>query len=326
MVDKIRWGVISTANIGLKRVIPAIQQSSNGDVVAIASRDIRKAESAASALNIPHAYGSYEALITSPNIDAIYNPLPNSEHAQWSIRAAEAGIPALCEKPLARNAAQAQEIVDAFAARNVTFAEAFMYRFHPQTSLVKEIVARGGIGELQLMLAAFTFPVGDEANIRLSKALAGGSLMDVGCYCLNVFRLMSGEEPSEAHAFAQIGKQSGVDETMSGVLQFPSGLMAHFDCGLRSFRVHMYEIRGSEGRIVVPEGFVMNPEETTVHYWHHDDYEAMKVPAANHYTLMVEDFADALINLRPPRFLAQDAVDNMWVVDQIIEAIKASDS
>jgi predicted dehydrogenase len=319
-VDKIRWGVLSTANIGQKRVIPAIQQASNGEVIAISSRNQETAESTAEVLGIERAYGSYEALIADPDIDAIYNPLPNSEHAVWSIRTAEAGIPMLCEKPLARDAAEAQSIVDAFVSRNIIFAEAFMYRFHPQTERVKAIVSEGGIGEIQLMMASFTFQVRTENNIRLNKALAGGSLMDVGCYCVNVFRYMTGEEPVELEALAQIGEKTGVDESLTGLLRFPSGAMGHFDCGLRTFRNHMYEIRGSEGRVLVPQGFVMNPEETSVHYWHHDDYEVLKIPAANHYQLMVEDFADALINKRPPHFHPQDAVSNMRVVDRLLAA------
>src|SRR5690606_4118752 len=154
-----------------------------------------KAQQFAQQLNIPRAYGSYEELLADPDIDAIYNPLPNSEHALWSLRAAEAGKPMLCEKPLASNAAEAQGMVVAFKARNILFAEAFMYRFHPQTQHVMTLLKDGAIGRLTAMYAVFTFPISSEDNIRLSAPLAGGALMDVGCYCVNVMRLMAGEEP-----------------------------------------------------------------------------------------------------------------------------------
>ncbi|MBI5930758.1 MAG: Gfo/Idh/MocA family oxidoreductase [Chloroflexi bacterium] len=319
MANQIRWGVISTANIGKGRVIPAIQKSSNGRVMAIASRHLEKAQAVAGELNIPTAYGSYEALLNDPNIDAIYNPLPNSEHAEWSIRCAEAGKPTLCEKPLARNAAEAQQMVDAFAQKGVPFAEAFMYRFHPQTDKVRELLAEGRIGDVHLLNASFTFSLNREDNIRLNKDLAGGALMDVGCYCVNVIRLLTGEEPVGVQGFAKFGEKSGVDESLIGLLQFPSGVLGHFDCGLRSHRVHIYEIRGSAGRILVEEAFTMRPSnEYTIKLWQGDQYQEIKNPAVDHHQLMAEDFADALLNNRPPRFPAQDAVENMRVVDQLL--------
>src|SRR5690606_14602577 len=152
--------------------------------------------------------------------------------AEWSIKCAEAGKPTLCEKPLASDAAEAQTMVDAFAERNILFAEAFMYRFHPQTQKVKALVDSGAIGTITVLNAAFDFAIGNEANIRLSQPLAGGSLMDVGCYCINVMRLMTGEEPVAGHAVARIGERTKVDETLTAVLDFPSGAVGHFDSSL----------------------------------------------------------------------------------------------
>jgi D-xylose 1-dehydrogenase (NADP+, D-xylono-1,5-lactone-forming) len=318
MVEKIRWGVLGAANIARRRVVPAIQQSSNGEVVAVASRTLDKASDFARELNIPKAYGSYEELIADPEIDAIYNPLPNSEHAMWSIRCAEAGKPVLCEKPLAKDAAEAQSMVDAFARRNLLFAEGFMYRFHPQTVKVKELVDSGAIGSIVSMNATFTFRIRSEDNIRLSKSLAGGSLMDVGCYCINVMRLMTGQEPERARAIARVGITSGVDEWLSGILAFPSGVIGHFDCGVRAHRTHTYDIRGSEGRILVEQGFVVEPHEAPViRHWHNDAYEEIQMPAANQYTIMAEDFHDALLNKRPPLYSPQDGVDNMRAIDML---------
>ncbi|MBZ0276228.1 MAG: Gfo/Idh/MocA family oxidoreductase [Anaerolineae bacterium] len=321
MTEKIRWGILSTANIGNKRVIPAIHQARNGVVAAVASRSLDKAQAFADATDIPKAYGSYEELLADPEIDAIYNPLPNSEHAIWSIRCAEAGKPVLCEKPLASDAAEAQRMVDAFAERGIPFAEAFMYRFHPQTVKVREMVASGAVGRLTTVQSSFTFPISNEANIRLSQSLAGGALMDVGCYCVNVMRLMTGEEPVQASALAQVGESSGVDETLAGVLSFPSGVVGHFDCGLRSHRTHTYEIRGTEGRILVESAFAMEPDEQPViRWWRGNEYQEIVMPAVNHYTLMAEDFADALLLNRPPRFSGQDGVENMRVLDQLLAA------
>lgn len=321
MTEKIRWGILSTANIGKKRVIPAMQQTRNGVVAAVASRSLDKAQAFAAATGIPKAYGSYEDLLADPEIDAIYNPLPNSEHAIWSIRCAEAGKPVLCEKPLASDAAEAQRMVDAFAERGIPFAEAFMYRFHPQTVQVREMVASGAVGRLTTVQSSFTFTISNEVNIRLNQSLAGGALMDVGCYCVNVMRLMTGEEPLQASALAQVGESSGVDETLAGVLAFPSGVVGHFDCGLRSHRTHTYEIRGTEGRILVESAFTMEPhEQPVIRWWRGNEYQEIIMPAVNHYTLMAEDFADALLLNRPPRFPGQDGVENMRVLDQLLAA------
>ncbi|MBL8119986.1 MAG: Gfo/Idh/MocA family oxidoreductase [Anaerolineae bacterium] len=319
MTRKIRWGVLSTAGIGKRRVIPAMQLTTNGEVAAVASRNLERARTFADELGIPKAYGSYEELIHDPEIDAIYNPLPNSEHAHWSILCAEAGKPVLCEKPLASDADEAQRMVDAFTSRGVLFAEGFMYRFHPLAAKVKALVESGGIGTFNTISATFSFTIRDEANIRLSSNLAGGALMDVGCYCLNVMRFMTGEEPVKAKALAYFGAESGVDERLVGLLQFPSGVLGHFDCGLRQQQTHTYELRGTGGRLVVEKGFTVQPlEEPIIRWWKGEAYEEIKLPAVNHYTLMAEDFADALLNKRAPRFAGQDGVENMRVIDALL--------
>jgi D-xylose 1-dehydrogenase (NADP+, D-xylono-1,5-lactone-forming) len=315
---KIRWGIISTAKIGRTRVVPAIQQSSNGVVAAVASRDLGKAREYADELNIPKAYGSYEELIADPEIDAIYNPLPNSEHALWSIRCAEAGKSTLCEKPLATDAAEAKTMVDAFVQRGVPFTEGFMYRFHPQNQKVKQLVDSGALGDIKVILSSFSFVISDEENIRLSKPLAGGSLMDVGCYCVNVMRLMTGEEPVSAKAVQHVGTQSGVDETFSGVLTFPSGTFGHFDSSLRTHFSNQYDIRGTKGRVFVGESFVPGADATTiVHHWSADGLQTYRIEPANQYTLMIEDFDDALLNNHAPRFDPYDGVKTMQAIDML---------
>lgn len=318
MSNKIRWGILSTARIG-RRVIPAIQASRNGEVAAVCSRSLERAEVWAARRQIPRAYGSYEELLADGEIDAIYNPLPNSMHAEWSIKCAQAGIPTLSEKPFASDAPEAQSIVDAFTERDLPLAEAFMYRFHPQHARAKEILAEDGIGELQIINSSFTFPISNGANIRLSKALAGGALMDVGCYCVNLMRFMTGEEPDRAMAAARFGAQTGVDEALAGSLGFPSGVVGHFDCGLRAAGQHSYTLKGTEGMIAVPQSFVIDKAvDGIVRHWRGDKFSEHIIPAVDQYQLMVEDFADALLDGRPPRFAPSDAVNNMIVVDKLL--------
>lgn len=324
----VRWGILSTANIGRRRVVPAIHHSANGMAYGVASRSLESAEAYRDQQGMMRAYGSYEELIASDEIDAIYIPLPNSMHAEWAIRCAEAGKPTLCEKPLAANADEAQRMVDAFKSRGVLFAEAFMWRFHPQTLRVQQLIAEGAIGEMRTITAAFTFSIREEDNIRLSAELAGGALMDVGCYCVNAMRLYTGEEPNDGAAFANIGAQSRVDETLAGILRFPSGVIGHFDCGFRSQHCHMVEIRGSTGRILIEESFVMPPDRATkIRLWRNvgygtDYYEEITVPPFNSYVFMVEDFADALIQGRAPRFDPQDGVENMRAIDMLLASLK----
>ncbi len=318
---KIRWGILSTAKIGTDRVIPAMQQSRNGAVVAIASRTQERAQQAADALGIPRAHGSYEALLADPEIDAVYNPLPNSMHAEWSIRCAEAGLPVLCEKPLAVDAAGAESMVVAFAKRDLLLAEGFMYRFHPQTQKVLDLLRGGAIGDLVLVTASFDFPINlaDLGNIRLSKELEGGALMDIGCYCVSATRLMTGEEPVAARAVSRTGDVSGVNEVLGGVLDFPSGAIGIIDCSLRNHRVQSYDLRGTLGRIRVETAFVTQPdEETVIETWGGGgEYSRTTIPPANSYTLMAEDFADALLHDRPPLYPPGDGVANMRAIDML---------
>lgn len=321
MPDKVRWGILSTANIG-RKVIPAIHESLNGVVAAVASRSLERAQGFAAEQGIPTVYGSYEELIESEEIDAIYNPLPNSMHAEWSIKCAQAGKATLCEKPFASDAAEAQTIVDAFHSHDVLLAEAFMYRFHPQHARAKSIVAEGGIGDLKVISSSFTFYISDEANIRLSKALAGGGLMDVGCYCINLMRFMTGEEPEMATAVGNIGSRTGVDEILAGTLKFPSGVIGHFDCGLRAHRQQSYRLKGATGSIDVLSSFTPDKQkDTIVQHWQGDQLTEHVIPPVDHYQLMVEDFADALLTARAPRFPPADAVLNMKVIDKLLAQV-----
>jgi predicted dehydrogenase len=323
MADKkLRWGVISTANIGRAAVIPALQSSRNGQLVAVASRHEEKAKTFAAKQGISRAYGSYEALLAAGDIDAVYIPLPNSLHREWTIKAAKAGKHILCEKPLALNAAECEEMASAAEQHGVVLMEAFMYRFHPQTEKVLELLQDGTIGKPRLINATFTFRLSNPANIRLSAELGGGSLMDVGCYCVNISRTLAGTEPVEVQAFANWGK-TGVDEEMVGTLRFADGLLAQFSCGLTLERREFYQVAGPEGHIEVQAAFLPGTSDTTI-YEHHGRRETVphNLSGVDEYQLMVEHFADCVLHQRPVRYSPAEAAANMRVIEALIRSAR----
>lgn len=310
---KIRWGVLSTSNIGRGKVIPAIQHSSNGELMAVASRDPAKARDFAAKNGIPVSYGSYEALISADNIDAVYIPLPNSLHRQWTIRAAETGKHILCEKPLAMNDNECAEMESAARRSGVKLMEAFMYRFHPRTQKVLELVQRQAIGDVRLVHSAFTFRVTLPTNIRFQPELGGGSLMDVGCYCVNISRMIAGQEPIEAQAYAN-WSASGVDEQMICSLRFGNRLLAHFDCALVMDRREFYQIVGTEGVLDVPVAFLPGTTDTTIRQQQGRNETLHQIAGVDEYRLMVEYFASCVLNDQPLRYRAADAAANMRVI------------
>ncbi|KAB8125851.1 Gfo/Idh/MocA family oxidoreductase, partial [Gracilibacillus oryzae] len=248
-MSTVKFGILSTANIGKTQVIPAIQRSENAEAVAIASRNINNAKEVAAELSIEKTYGTYEELLEDQEIDAVYIPLPNSLHKEWIIKACENKKHVLCEKPIALNNQELEEIVSAANRHNVLLMEAFMYQFHPQHDKVKEIIASGEIGEVSLMRASFSFYLEDRSNIRLINELGGGSMYDVGCYTLHSIRNIFAQEPSSV--FATETKRNGldVDTTMSGVLTFADGKMGVFDSSFDSVHRQNYEVVGSIGTI-----------------------------------------------------------------------------
>jgi predicted dehydrogenase len=314
--------VISTSNIGRVAVNPAIQASRNGELLAVASRDLRAARDFAEASGIPEHHGCYEDLLADDRVDAVYNPLPNSMHKDWTIRAAERGKHILCEKPLALDAAQCRDMAAAADANGVKLMEAFMYRFHPRTDRVLELLGEGTIGEIRAIRSSFTFRLTRPENIRWDPELGGGALMDVGCYCVNVSRTLAGAEPVEVQALANL-RSTGVDQELAGTLRFADGLLAHFDCALTLERCEAYEVAGTEGFLRVPAAFLPGTDtavieehrargETTVH----------SVPGADQYQLMVEHFADCVLHDRPVRYSAEEAALNMAVIEGLYESVR----
>lgn len=319
---KLRWGVISTANIGRAAVNPAIQASNNGELVAVASREEERARAFAEKWNIPTHCGSYEALLDDEAIDAVYIPLPNSFHREWTIKAAEKGKHILCEKPLALNAAECHEMQAAADAYGVKLMEAFMYRFHPQTETVIDMVRSGVVGELRMIHSAFTFRLNPPDNIRWKPEMGGGALMDVGCYCVNVSRTMVGLEPVEVQAFAHWGS-SGVDDQLVGTLRFDNGVLAQFDCALTMERRETYEVAGTDAYLSIPAAFLPGTADTIIHEQRgRKERLQHTIPGVDEYQLMVEHFADCVLNDRPVRYTAAEATLNMRVIEALYRSAR----
>ncbi|NLE77387.1 MAG: Gfo/Idh/MocA family oxidoreductase [Chloroflexi bacterium] len=314
---RVRWGVMGTANIGRVAVIPALQAARNCTVTAVASRSGKTAAGFARQMGIPQAYGSYEALLQADDVDAVYIPLPNSLHREWVIRAAEAGKHILCEKPLGLTAQECLEMASEAEARRVLLMEAFMYRFHPRTEKVLEIVGSGVLGPLRLIHAAFTFRLADPANIRWQPNLGGGALMDVGCYCVNICRTAAQEEPTEVQAVARWAG-SGVDDQMVATLRFPSGLLAQFDCALSMERREVYQVAGAEAHLEVPAAFLPGKSDTAIYERHGQGAPKVHpIAGADQYQRMVEHFADSILLRRPVRYGPAEAAANMRTIEAL---------
>jgi predicted dehydrogenase len=315
----VRWGILGTANIA-EAVVRGIRESDNSVLSAVASRTEARANAWAQQHEIPRAFASYDALLAAGEVDAIYVPLPNALHAAWTVRALEAGYPVLCEKPLAANAAEARAIAAASARTGRPVAEAFMYRFHPQWDRALALVRDGAIGEVASLHGQFTFLLDDPTAICASAELAGGALMDVGCYCVDFARQVAGREPLRATAFGNFGQRpaNSVDRTMVGLLEFSGGLLAHFETSIASFERHRAEIAGTAGSIVFESPWVPgdNPARLVVRRPDAPPEEIV-VPAANSYRLEVEDFAAACRGEKAPRWPIADGVANMTVIDAL---------
>ncbi len=322
MADRLRWGIISTARIGIRRVIPALLRSRTGTAVAIASRDLARAREIAAKFQIPRAHGSYEALLADPDVDAVYNPLPNTLHPEWTIRAARAGKHVLCEKPLAIDARQAQAMVDACRAAGVLLQEAFMYRFHPQITELRRLVASGAVGVPWLARSAFTFPVGSDDDIRLNPALGGGGLLDVGCYCVSISRLLLGE-PQVVTASGAF--ERGVDVRLAGLLTFAAGT-ALFDCGLRLPYRQCCEVVGAEGTITLSRPFQPEEDPAVLLVRRGGRDERVEIPGTNQYTLMLDHMGTCIRQRQPPQFPPEDAVANLRVLDALQASARSGSS
>ncbi|PWH14775.1 MAG: hypothetical protein DDG60_07275 [Anaerolineae bacterium] len=315
----LHWGLLSTARIN-RAIIPPLRLSTRNRLLAVASRSQETAQAYAHEWHIPRAYGSYEALLADPEIDVIYNPLPNHLHKEWTIRAMAAGKHVLCEKPLALSAEDVDEIAAAAQQHGRVVAEAFMYRHHPQTLKVKELIKDGAIGKLQLIRGSFTFSMKTEVNIRLNPEMGGGSLWDVGCYPISYARYLADAEPLEVFGW-QVTGQTGIDDSFFGQLKFPNQVYAQFDSGFRSpYRTHL-EVVGSQGTITIPAPFKPSLNET-ITLTRQETVESIAIAGQELYLGEVEDLADCILAGKTPRVTLADSRGNAATIAALLESAR----
>ncbi|HVY32203.1 MAG TPA: Gfo/Idh/MocA family oxidoreductase [Polyangiaceae bacterium] len=333
----VRWGVLGASHFALMAAIPGMQKAPLVRVSALASRSLDKAQQAARQANVPRAYGSYEELIADPEIEAIYNPLPNNLHVAWSIRAARAGKHVLCEKPIALTAAEAAQLYDVQRETGKLVAEAFMVRYHPQWELVTEKIQSGRIGKVRAVQTAFSYSNSDLDNIRNQKDVGGGALYDIGGYAINTARLIFGTEPKRVAAVCERDAQSGCDILSSAILDFAPG-QATFVVGTQHVPYQRVQIFGTAGHIEVEipfnaphdrgckvwvdSGFVGSPD-FTVAKSSNEVAELFTTEPANHYTRQSQLFSEAIRSGKPVHNDMQSAVSNMRVIDALFKAAQS---
>ena len=314
----VRWGILGVAKIAMKAFVPGIAGAANAELVAVASRDGDKAAAAAAEIGIDRSYGSYAELLADPDVDAVYNPMPNHLHAEWSIKAMEAGKHVLCEKPLAMNAAVAEEMAAASERTGKLLMEAFMYRFHPQWQTVRQLIADGRIGTVQAVRSWFHYPPNPKTNVRYVPEYGGGGLLDVGCYCIDSARMIFGEDPVAATGRLTIDDETGVDVLAAGLLEFSTGY-AVFTAGMEQDLAQQVHITGTEGQIAVPRAFNPWPDRPSVVVLRRPDGdETVEIPVTNQFTLEIEAFSQAVLDgaAEPPVPLS-NALANMRVLDAL---------
>lgn len=317
-MKKVRWGVLSTAKIAREKVIPAMQQGKYSEVTAIGSANKERVEAEADKLKIPRVHHSYEELLNDPEVDAIYNPLPNHMHVEWSVRALQAGKHVLCEKPVALSYKEAETLLQASKQYpGLKVMEAFMYRFHPQWVTSKQLVKEGRIGELKTVHSFFSYFNVDPANIRNRKDIGGGGMMDIGCYCISLARFICEAEPQKVFGTVEFDPVMQTDRLASGILDF-NGKTSTFTCSTQLFPYQRVNICGTEGRIEIEIPFNAPPASTT-RLWLHtkNGTEELGFDPIDQYTLQGDLFSKAILdNTKVPTDL-QDAVNNMKVIELI---------
>lgn len=321
-MSKVRWGILSTANIGIKKVIPAMQRGDFSTVTAIASRKLKVAQSVASDLNIEKSYGAYEALLEDDEVDAIYNPLPNHLHVSWSIKALEAGKHVLCEKPIGLSSAEGQRLIDAGKAHpDLKLMEAFMYRHHPQWQYAKSIVAGGTIGRLRTIESHFSYFNNDAQNIRNMADIGGGGLMDIGCYNISLARFICDAEPKRVIGVVENDPEFKTDRLASAILQFPDNVTSTFTCSTQLTPWQRVNIFGTLGRIEIEIPFNAPPDKPCRTWLQTDGApELVEHPVSDQYTLQGDLMSQAILNDTPVPTPIEDAVANM----KVIEAVRQS--
>lgn len=322
-MSKIRWGIISTAKIGMEKVIPAMQRSQYCDIVAIASRDSEKAKAAAAKLGIPKAYSSYEDLLNDPEIDAVYNPTPNHLHVPLSIQALQAGKHVLCEKPIGLSAAEGQQLVDAGKQHpHLKLMEAFMYRHHPQWIKAKALVNEGKIGELKTIQSFFSYYNVDPNNVRNHKDIGGGGLLDIGCYNISLSRYIYNQEPKRVCGIVEYDPQFQTDRLASGMLDFNNGTST-FTCSMQLISYQRAIMFGTEGRVEIEIPFNAPPDRPC-RMWHETrgNIETIDLDVCDQYTIQGDLFSQAILNNTDVPTPIEDSVQNMKVIEAVFLSAK----
>ena len=320
-MKKVKWGILSTAKIGVTKVIPALLKASNCEVVAIASRDLNKAKSIAAQSNAAKAFGSYEELLADNEIDAVYNPLPNHLHLPFTLAAMKAGKHVLCEKPIGLNKEEAKTLQrEASLHPGLKVMEAFMYRFHPQWIKAKELVDNGTIGKVKNIQSFFSYNNVDPSNIRNKADIGGGGLMDIGCYCISFPRFILGKEPVEVSGNSVFDKEFKTDILTSGTLFFEEDVTANFTCSTQLFPYQRVNILGDKGRIEIDIPCNAPLDEPTKVTLYLNGDEKIMYFEGNQYTLECEAFANSILNNTDVPTSLSDAVNNMKVIDAIVES------
>jgi predicted dehydrogenase len=325
MREKVRWGVLGVAAIATNKVIPAMQKGEHSEVVAIASRDLGRARQAADELGIAKAFGSYEEMLADPEIEAVYNPLPNHLHVPWSIRAAGAGKHVLCEKPIALSVAQTRELIGVRDRTGVKIGEAFMVRTHPQWIRARDVVDSGEIGQLRSVLGFFSYFNPDPANIRNIAEYGGGGLMDIGCYPITTSRFMFGEEPRRVMAIIEWDPAMGIDRLTSAVLDFPSG-QSVFTCATQLVPYQRMQFFGTKGRVEVEIPFNAPPDRPCRVLVDNgadlfgSSVRKEDIPTVDQYTLQGDLFSCAIRDDVEVPVPLEDAIRNMAVIEAVFRS------
>lgn len=313
------WGVLGAGFIATRAMLPAIQQSSNARVLALASRDEQRGREVAQRYGVARLYGEYEALLADPAVQVVYIALPNSLHREWAIRAAHAGKHVLCEKPLALNAAESDEIISTCHSLKVLLMEAVMYRFHPRMQALKQMITADEAGELRFIHAAFSFPFDAPGNYRAFPDFGGGALLDIGSYCVNAARWLVGSEPTAIHpAFSY--SQNTLDLSASAVLEFGSHVSAHIQCSFAAAEYQVIEVIGTQAAITAPLAFTAWRDDTTaLHIQRGALFERREFAPADPYRLMVEHFTDCVLGKASLMYSPEGGRGTLRVLDTLRE-------
>lgn len=321
-MKKLRWGIISTANIARQFLIPAMHAAENAEVVAVASRDRRRGEAFAKQAGIPTVHDSYEELLADAGVDAVYNPLPNHLHVPLSVQAVEAGKHVLCEKPLGLSVTDIAPLLKAAAERpRQVVMEAFMYRFHPQWVKVRELIAAGELGEIKTVHAEFTYFNRDQDNVRNRPDIGGGGLLDIGCYCVSAARLAFGREPVRVVSRIDMDPQFNVDRHASGILDFAPGT-ATFYCSMQSNPSQSVKIIGDKASLLIENPFYRREVPSRLLMRKDNDDKIIDIGHYDHYVKLIEAFSRAALEDRPVPTPLSDALANMKVLDALFQSDK----